>query len=183
MARQDPLDTLEHLSPADALAILRTLARNDAELAARIAEIARARLRGVDLEEIACVLYEELTYLEVEDVWYGAGPTRHGYVEPQDVADEMIAGVLEPYLEDLKKYQRLGMNAEANQLCMGLLLGCYQFEYQGDTEFKDWAPDAMYAYSQTILETWKSGKPEQADMKAVQSFIAERLHNWVSHAG
>ena len=57
---KDPLRIIDHLSPTDALAILRTLAGSDDQLAARIAEMATARLRGVDPEEVAAALYDEL---------------------------------------------------------------------------------------------------------------------------
>lgn len=41
---------IEHLSPHDALAVLKTLARDDEALAARIAEIATAHLSKLDPE-------------------------------------------------------------------------------------------------------------------------------------
>ena len=43
-----PREIIDHLSPMDALSILRTLAEGDEQLASRIAEVATARLRGVD---------------------------------------------------------------------------------------------------------------------------------------
>lgn len=175
---KDPREIIDQLSPADALAVLKILARTDAETAAQIAEVAAAYLRGVDLEEVAFVLYDELTLLKVEEVWDRAGAKRHGYVDPTDAAYEMIGRVLDPYLQDLKKYQRLGMNAEANQICMGLLLGFYRFDHESDSEFKDWAPDAMNVFPDTVVETWKSGKPSRADAKAVKKFIEEQLRGW-----
>jgi hypothetical protein len=49
-------------------------------------------------------LYDELDALEVGDVWDRAGPTRHGYVEPSEAADQMIEGVLAPFLEELEPW-------------------------------------------------------------------------------
>ena len=69
-----PLRIMEHLSPTDALAILRSLAGSDDRLAARIAGMATARLRGVDPEEVAAALYDEL------DGSRRAGRTRKGLV-------------------------------------------------------------------------------------------------------
>ena len=37
---------------------------------------------------------------------------------------------------------KLGMNTEANRMCMGLLLGLYRFKNESTAEFKDWAPGA-----------------------------------------
>ncbi len=178
MTTKDPSDVIEQLSPYDALAVLKILARRDAETAAHIAEVAGAHLRGVDPEEVAFVLYDELTLLKPEEVWDRAGPTRHGYVDPTDVAYEMIEEVLDPYLEDLQKYQKLGMSDEANQICMGLLLGFYRFDYESDAEFKDWAPDAMSVFRDTVVEAWRDGDPSRADVKTVQTFIDEQLRGW-----
>jgi hypothetical protein len=136
-AVSDPHDIIAQLSSDDALAILQVLARKDETLAAHIAEIALARLGDIDLEEVAFDLYEELNALEVEDVWDRAGRTRHGYVEPIEVAGEMVGIVIAPYLEELQKCQALGMDEQANRMCMGLLLGLYKFEHESTNKFKD----------------------------------------------
>jgi len=180
---RDPREIIEQLSPHDALAVLKTLARGDAETATHIAEIATAYLSGVDPKEVAFVLYDELMLLKVEQVWDRAGAKRHGYVDPTDAAYEMIETVLEPYLADLRKYQGLGMGAEANQICMGLLLGFYRFDHESDSEFKDWSPDAMSVFPDEVVETWESGRPSQADVQAVKRFIEQELCGWGPRLG
>lgn len=57
---KDPHEIIGHLSPTDALAILRTLANSDEQLARRIAEIATAHPSKVDPEEVAFVLHDKL---------------------------------------------------------------------------------------------------------------------------
>ena len=175
---KDPREIIDHLSPTDALSVLRTLADSDEALARRIAEMATARLSGVDLEEVAAVLYDELDTLEVEEVWDRAGRTRHGYVEPGEAADQMIEEVLAPFLEELTKYQRLGMNTEANRTCMGLLLGLYRFKHESTSEFKDWVPDAPGIFAETVVDAWKAGSPSRADVKAVKAFVEDELEGW-----
>jgi len=173
-----PREIIDHLSPGDALSILRTLADSDEVLARRIAEMALARLHGVDPEEVAAVLYDQLDALEVEEVWDRAGETRHGYVEPGEAADQMVEEVLEPFLEELGKYQKLGMNAEANKMCMGLLLGLRRFEHESASEFKNWAPDAPIVFAEAAVDVWKAGSPSQADVAAVKVFIEGELGGW-----
>ena len=175
---QDPHQIIEQLSPGDALTVLKALAREDEHLAARIAEIATSHLSDVDPGEVAFELYDELNLLEVEDVWDRAGPTRYGYVEPGEAADGMIKEIIEPYLEELKKYQRLGMKAQANQMCMGLLQGLHHFEYESRSEFKNWAADAPGSFAWTVVDAWKDGSPGQVDVKAVKLFIEEELGGW-----
>ena len=84
---------LNQMSPEEALTILKTLAENDPLLAERIAQMAHENISEVDEEDIAAEVYRDLDGLEVEDVWDQAGATRHGYVETDKVADEMIQGV------------------------------------------------------------------------------------------
>ena len=175
---KDPHEIIGHLSPNAALTILKTLAHDDKHLAARITEIATAHLSEVDPEEVAAVLYHELDALEVEEVWDRAGPKRHGYVDPSEAADQMIEEVIGPYLEELKKYQKLGMNVEANRMCMGLLLGLYQFDDESRSKFKDWAPDAPSEFAWAVVDAWKAGAPSRADVKAVKAFIEDELYGW-----
>ena len=91
---------IDHLSPDDALAILKILAREDDRLGARIAEIATSYLSSADPEEIALDLYAELDALDVEEVWDRAGATRHGYIDTQKVASEMVEQAMDLIHED-----------------------------------------------------------------------------------
>ena len=175
---ESPREIIDHLSFTDALSILRTLADSDEALARRIAEAATACLSGVDPEEAATVLYDELDALEVEEVWDRAGQTRYGYVEPGEAAAQMIEEVLEPFLKDLDPYQKLSMNAEANGMCMGLLLGLYRFEHESTSEFKGWAPDAPSVFAETVVDAWKEGSPSRVDTAAVKAFVKADLGEW-----
>jgi hypothetical protein len=173
-----PREIIDHLSPTDALSVLKTLAAADEDLAQRIAEIAMAKLSQVDPEDVAVVLHDELDALEVEEVWDRAGATRYGYVEPSEAADEMMGEVLEPFLKELHKYGKLDLPVEARRLCMGLLAGLYLFEKESTTEFKDWAPDAPIIFAETVVDAWKAGRPGRADIAALKAFIEDELGGW-----
>lgn len=175
---KDPLEVIDQLSHGDALAVLRTLAREDERVAVRIVEIATVQLSGVEPEEVAYMLHDELSFLEVEDVWDRAGPTRYGYVEPHEAVDEMMQEVIDPYLDELKKYHKLGMMYEANRMCMGLLWSLRKFEYECKTEFKNWATDAASGFAWHVVDAWKAGSPSPADKAEVKAFIQEELGGW-----
>ena len=174
-------EIIDQLSHYQALTILRELAAGDEQLAGRIAELGTACLSKVDVEEVAAALYDELDDLEVEEVWDRAGKTRHGYVDTSEAACQMVEEVIDPYLEQLKKYQKLGMSTEANTLCMGLLLGLYQFERKSKSEFKNWAVDAPGAFASTIMDAWKAGRPGRQDVAAIKRLIGDELGNWGAH--
>lgn len=171
-------EIIDRLSPEDALVVLRILASDDEQIAARIAEIALVHLSHVKWEEVAHELYEELEFLEVEEVWDRAGSTREGYVEPSEAAEEMVGEVVEPYLEELKKLGALGMSAEANQMCKGLLFGLYRFGHKSTSEFKNWASDAPSGIAGTVVEVWSMGDPSQADIAALRVFAEDELRDW-----
>ena len=173
-----PKEIIDQLSHGQALAILQALAAGDEQLANRIAELGTACLSEVDPEEVSAALYDELDALEVEEVWDRAEKTRHGYVDTSEAAYQMVEEVIDPYLEQLKKYQKLGMSTEANTLCMGLLLGLYQFERESKSEFKNWAVDAPGGFASTVIDAWKAGRPGRKDVAALKQFIGDELGNW-----
>jgi hypothetical protein len=174
----EPDRIISQLSPNDALAVLKVLASEDKGLAARIVEIATAHLDEIDSGEVAFELYDELNTLRVEEVWDRAGPTRRGYVDPGEAAGQMVKETIDPYLEEIKKYQALGMNVQANRMCMGLLLGLYKFDDESTSEFMGWAPDAPGIFAEEVVEVWKAGSPSRADVKALRTFIEEALFGW-----
>jgi hypothetical protein len=171
---------IDHLSPGDALAILKILAREDDRLAAHVAEVATSYLSSVDPEEIAHVLYEDLDALEVEEVWDRAGPTRHGYVEPQDASSEMVKQVIEPFMQEMRRYAQMGLHAQAKQACIGLLLGLYRFEHESTNEFKDWSVGEPAEFARKVIDQWKSGSPSLADVGEVRQFIKDQLSGWIT---
>lgn len=180
---KDAHKLIDNLSPDDALSILKSLAADDPPLATRIAEMALKRRTDVDPEEVAAELYDALEALEVEELWDRAGETRDGYVEPGEAAEQMIDGVLEPFLEEMKRYQKMGLTLEARQMCTGLLLGLHQFKYKSTSEFKDWAPDSPIVFAEVVVDAWQDGHPSGADVQALKAFIEDELNGWGPKVG
>ena len=173
-----PSQIIKQLSSQEALAILNVLAKEDKRLAQRIAELALARLGEVKAEEVAEAVYSELDALTPEEVWDRAGRKRQGYVEPIEAAYQMLDETLDPHLEQLKKYQALGLSAQANQLCMGLLWALYRFERESASEFKNWAVDAPGECAQTVIKAWQAGRPGKKDKAELKQFADDELTFW-----
>ena len=173
-----PQEIIDQLSLHDAIAVLKTLADSDTQLARRIAEIATEQLMGIDPDDVAAAVLQDLDFLEVEDVWDQAGASRDGYRETEEVADEMIRKVLEPYREDLSRYQRLDMLEEATRICMGIISGLYLFEHESSSEFKDWAVDIPVSYAENTLKKWYTKDIPQELVDEMKDFIQSDLPNW-----
>ena len=177
-AIDDPQKIIDALSPEDALIILRQLARQDENLAAEIAALAVNRLSDVDIDGIADALRFELEGLTPEDVWERAGETRYGYVETNEAAYQIIEELLEPYLTELHQCQTAGLYLEAEQMCAGLLFGFYQFEFEVENKFKDWATDAPLEFAWSVLRRWQKNTPVTEDNSPLHNFIKEELPSW-----
>jgi hypothetical protein len=121
---------------------LRILAERDRELSQEIDVIARDLLADVSMDEVANCVQTELESLAVEDVWNRSGRRRDGYVDTGDAAWSMFDDALEPFGEELAKYQQLSMPKQAEAVCLVILKGIYDFRWSAQTEFKDWAVDA-----------------------------------------
>ena len=171
----------DEIGADDALAILRLLAKEDSKIAKRIEHIAIEYLSDVDIEDIASEVYFELDSIEVEEVWDRSGRTRNGYVEPTEMAVLMFEDALEPFVDEMKKYQRLSMFVEAKNYCIGILRGICRFEEESTSEYKDWAVDAPAEFFGWVLNGWKEGQKGVTDeeleevKKAGRNFKGENV--------
>ncbi len=169
---------LEHITANDAFAVLKILAEEDNSIRERIERIAKEYLSEVDLEDVASDVYFQLDSLEVEEVWDHSGRTRDGYVDPTDKAWEMFEEALEPFIQELHKYQKLSMNEKAKIYCIGILKGIYQFEKKSTSAFKDWAVDAPANFFDTVLDEWKKGQPDTKEIAEIEEFIKKNFPDW-----
>jgi hypothetical protein len=170
---------IDRLSPDEALEILKALIREDKNLVGKIEKIATELLSDVDVEEVASVVYLELDSIDVEELWDRSGRTRHGYVEPQSMASEMLDEVLEPFVEDLRRYKEL-KSEQAKSVCMGIIKGIYQFEKESESDFVDWAVDTLAEAAGSIVEEWKGGGQTKEDLLEMEQFIEQSLPDWES---
>ncbi len=174
----DKIDILDKINSNDALAILKILYKEDTNIAKRIEQIAREYLSEVDIDDIASEVYFDLDNIEVEEVWDHSGSTRDGYIDPGDMAWQMFEEALDPYLEELKKYQNLSMHNEAKKYCVGILKGIYQFEKESKSEYKVWAEDAPGEYFGQVLSEWKEGCKNPKDVKEMEGFVKKNFPDW-----
>jgi hypothetical protein len=166
---------LKKLSAEDAAAVLARLCRDDAGLTKRAAEIADELLQThADVDGIAADLQFELDFTDVEELWDRCGGQRDGYHEPSEEAFEMCEEILQPMLDQWRRYRELGRLEDAKHYCMGLLLGVHLFETESKTEFREWAEDVPGSLADRILSTWREWCPSpQADAE-VTRFLQER---------
>ncbi len=169
---------LDKVSTEHANEILQRLADEDAKISKRIQELALEYLTEVDPDDIAENVFCDLDILNVEDVWKNSGSTRYGYVDPYELAFEMFEEALEPYIDDLRKCQKLSMDEKAKLHCMGILKGIDQFEREGTTEFKDWAVDAPHENFMQVFEEWRNENTNPKNLDEMDEFIKRNFPKW-----
>ena len=169
------------ITPDDAFVILQTLAKEDKEIAKRIQQLAMEYLSDIDIEGIADEVYSALEFIDVHDLWDNAGPTTDGYVDVNDLAWEMFEDALQPFLDELKKYQKLSMSTEAKYQCMGILQGLYRFEKESNSEFKDWVEDTPGECFRSVLDEWRDSCESSEDLEEMKTFIQENCPKWAKH--
>ena len=148
---------LECLKPGEAAAVLRRLLEVHPDLASEAEEMARSLLHQVDYQEVAAEIEDEIRALDYEDLNARAGSHEWGYVEPSEAAEEILEETVEPFLEDMKRHLELGLEAEALEICKGLVLGCYRLSEREGGDVLGWAPDFPGEAAGNALEVWYGG--------------------------
>jgi hypothetical protein len=148
---------LERLKPDEAALVLRRLLEVHPDLASEAEEAARSLLEEVKYEEIAAEIENEIRALDYDDLNARAGRHEWGYVEPTEAAWEILEETLEPFREDMKRHLELGLEAEALEICKGLVLGCYRLSERTGGDVLGWAPDFPVEAAGHALEVWYTG--------------------------
>ena len=156
---------LERLKPDEAAAVLRRLLAVHPDLSSEAEEIARSLLHEVHYEEVAAEIEDEIRALDYEDLNARAGSHEWGYVEPSEAAVEILEETVEPSLEDLKRHLELGLEAEALEICKGLVLGCYRLSEREGGDVLGWAPDFPGEAAGNALEVWYTGGNDPKNRK------------------
>ncbi len=175
---EEKKQVLDDISAEYAYEILKKLADEDAKISKRIEEFALEYLVEVNPDNISERVFNDLDSLDVEDVWKNSGRTRYGYVEPYELASEMFEEALEPYVDELRKCQKLSMNEEAKLHCMGILRGIYKFEKEATTEFQDWAVDDPHDNFIHVFEEWRNGNKDPKNLEEMYEFVKKNFPKW-----
>lgn len=148
---------LERLKPHEAAAVLRRVLEAHPDLVHEADEIARFLLCQQEYQEVAAEIEDEVRALDYDVLNARAGRHEWGYVEPSEAAWEILEETVEPFLDEMKRYLELGLEAEALEICKGLVLGCYRLSKGEGGDVLGWAPDFPPEAARNALEVWYTG--------------------------
>jgi len=148
--------------------------------------MARSLLHQVDYEGVAAEIEDEIRALDYEDLNARAGRHEWGYVEPAEAAEEILEETVEPFREDMKRHLELGLEAEALEICKGIVLGCYRLSERAGGDVLGWAPDFPGEAAGYALEVWfagtgnpKGGKRNRNARPSLPSDFLSLIPKWI----
>src|SRR6202041_1466010 len=146
--------TLDSLKPDEAAAVLGRLLKEHPELLSEAEEMAKSHLHQVDYEGIAEEIEFAMSALDYDALNARAGSHQWGYVEPSEAAEEILAETVKPFLEDMQRHLELGFEADALEICKGLVLGCYRLSESQEGDVLGWSPDFPVEAAGNALDLW-----------------------------
>jgi hypothetical protein len=172
---------LERLQAWEAQHVLRELVGARPDVAPLAEEIARALLKAVSSEQVAQDLEDSVRALDMDDL--DSGPTAFCYVEPCEAAWEVLDATVQPFVEDLKRRIELGLEAEALEICKGVLLGLYRLRGEESHDVLAHAPDFLDEAAGEALAKWRHTQRRNGATNRVRptfpsDFVGESIPAW-----
>ncbi len=158
---------LDRLKPGEAATVLRRLLEAHPDLSSEAEEVAQSLLQQLEYEDVAAEIEDEIRALDYEDLNARAGSHEWGYVEPSEAAWEILEETVEHFLDDMKRHIELGLEAEALEICKGMVLGLYRLSEHEGGDVLGWAPDFPAEAAGNALEVWYAGAddPKSRDIR------------------
>lgn len=152
------VSVLDRLTPGEAAIVLRRLLAAHPDFVDEAEQIARSLLGEVSFESVADEVEHAVRSLDLDDLNSRAGSHAWGYTEPSEAAWELLGEAVDPFLDDMQRQMELGLEAEALEICKGVVLGLYRLhkERSGNAVL-DWAPDFPAETAAHVVDTWRTG--------------------------
>jgi hypothetical protein len=151
---------LSSLSAEERSVLLTELLRAHPELRAEAETITTTLLRAGDNGQITDDVARKLRGLHISELADRASDQQDGQAAPSyAVAAEMLAEVVQPYLEDIARRARLGARRAAADIGIAVLLGLYECrEDTGDDLIltQTGLPDAVDDFARTVYKALRA---------------------------
>ena len=148
---------LDRLRPEEAQTVLWRLLAAHRELRAEAQQIAKSLLSEVEFEWVADEVEEAVRDLGLDELGSRAGKHSWGYTSPTAAAWELLEERVSPFIEDMKRQLELGLDAEALEMCKGVVLGLYRVRNEQGDDVLEWAPDFPAETAAHAVTTWRNG--------------------------
>ena len=171
LKESEMMDYIRSLNDSDAAGILMRILNGRPDLVEEAYDAAMGMIDTVDADDVMNRVYGDLNILDYDDLNGRAGRTRYGYVDPVDAAWEMFEEQVEPYTEEMSRYQEHSLPDLAKIYCIGIIKGLMRYERESTSEIKDWMPDAPGDFISRVFKEWMKGKPSEEDAADVKKIM------------
>ena len=131
---------MDRLASDELAAVLQTLLKRHPDLSREADSIAVELVSSTMAEDIADDVFTSVTALEVDALRGRAGKQSWGYVEPTEAAWELLQEAVEDVIADMKRKMELGLDAAAEAICCGIVVGLHKAKDVGSDGLLGWAP-------------------------------------------
>lgn len=167
---------LENLDGAEAASVLKALLDRHPELRNEAETIARRMLIEVSMFSVANEVADAMLQFDYDDLNARAGRHSWGYVEPSEAAGELLEEALEPFTSEMTRYLKMGLEEQAQEMCLGILLGLYGVS-DSENDILGWAPDFAGEGAGNALDLWIKAAGRTPD-RLSREFVKEHLPGW-----
>jgi len=177
---------LEKLNHSEAASVLRMLLDRHPELRPEAEAIAKGVLSEVSPFTVADDVENAVLQYDYDDLNGRAGRHSWGYVEPTEAAWELLEEAVEPFVSEMKRYLEMGLDAQAQDFCQGILLGLYRVRDGGGNDILNWASDFPAEAAGNALDDWAKvagaeaeGAPARRKPRQLpRDFVEEHMPDW-----
>jgi len=145
---------LDRLRPEEAQTVLQRLLDAHRELRPEAQQIAKSLLSEVEFEWVADEVEDAVRDVSLDEFGSRAGKHSWGYKEPGEAAWELLEERVSPFIDDLKRQFELGLDAQALEMCKGIVLGLYRVRNEQGGDVLQWAPDFPAETAAQAVATW-----------------------------
>jgi len=173
-------DFISKLTGKQALKIVQRLGRKGGKLREAVLSETMNVLTEFDLDDTADEVVTLLESIDVRDCWDRSGSSRYGYTSPDEAATELIEEELQPFIDQVERYHKMGLPEQEAVYCMGVILGIYRYEREAKSEFRQWCEDIPAEFGGFLLDKWRKRNPDGARINAMHDFIRTRCPEWAN---
>ncbi len=179
------VSVLDRLKPEEARDVLQRLLDVHRELRAEAQQIAKSLLGEVSFEWVADEVEQAVRDLGLDDLGSRAGKHSWGYTSPTEAAWELLEERVSPFIEDMKRQLELDLDAEALEICKGVVLGLYRVRKEQGDDVLQWAPDFPAETAAHAVTTWRDGGDKKTARRGrrkqrvfPRDFVKEFVPEW-----
>jgi hypothetical protein len=163
---------LQGLSSEEAASVLKRLLERHPELQSEAKTLAVGVLSDVSFLAVADDVEAAVLQFDYDDLNARAGRHSWGYVEPTEAAWELLEEAVRPFIDDMKRFLKAGLEQQASLSCQGIRLGLYRVRSSGN-DILNWAPDFPGEEAGFVLEVWGEGGRQLS-----RDFVNEQVPEW-----